>query len=107
MINYYKYHAFFCTNQRNDNKKCCGNNSFVDAKEMYRYAKDKSREKNLLGKNKIGISESRCLGRCANGPVIVVYPEEVWYRWETKQDIDEIIKSHFENNQIVTRLMIL
>ena len=106
MMNFYKYHAFFCTNQRKDNQKCCGNNGFANAKEMYRYAKDKCRAQNLLGKNKIGISESRCLGRCANGPVIVVYPEEVWYRWETKQDIDEIIESHFEKNQVVSRLKI-
>lgn len=103
-MNFYKQHLFFCTNQRDDNKKCCGNNNYANAKKMYRYAKDKCREQNLLGKNKIGISESRCLGRCAKGPVMVVYPQEVWYQWQTKQDIDEIIKSHFENNQEVSRL---
>jgi len=103
MNNFYQYHAFFCNNQRKNNKKCCGN---INTKEMYRYAKDKCRESNLLGKNKIGISETRCLGRCIDGPVIVIYPQETWYRWKTKEDIDEIINSHFINHQIVNRLKI-
>jgi (2Fe-2S) ferredoxin len=102
-MNFYKYHAFFCTNKREDNKKCCGNSN---AKELYRYMKDQCREKGILKKGAIGVSESRCLGRCVEGPVMVIYPQEIWYRCETKQDIDEIIDSYFTNNQVVKRLTI-
>jgi hypothetical protein len=36
---------------------------------------------NKLGAGKIGISESRCLGRCEHGPVAVVYPDNIWYQY--------------------------
>ena len=90
MKNFYKKHLFFCTNQRKDGKKCCGK---TNTKELYNYAKDSCRDNNKLGKNKIGITESRCLGRCEFGPVMVVYPEGVWYRYQNEADIDEIINT--------------
>ncbi len=71
---------------------------------MYRYAKDKCRAAGLLGEGKAAISQSRCLGRCEWGPVIVVYPDNVWYRWVDSDDIDEIITSHLINHRVVKRL---
>ena len=51
-------------------------------------------------------SESRCLGRCENGPVAVVYPDNVWYQYIDEEDIDEIFESHMEGDEIVNRLLI-
>ena len=76
------------------------------AKEMYRYAKDKCRANQSLGKGGLGVSESRCLGRCENGPVLVVYPDNVWYQYIDEEDIDEILESHLEGGKIVDRLLI-
>ena len=73
---------------------------------MYRYAKDKCRANGTLGKGMIGVSESRCLGRCENGPVAVVYPDNVWYQYIDEEDIDEIFESHMEGDKIVNRLLI-
>jgi (2Fe-2S) ferredoxin len=39
------------------------------------------RHENKLGAGKIGISESRCLGRCEHGPVAVAYPDNIWYQY--------------------------
>ena len=78
MSNFYKRHIFFCNNVRTDGKQCCSENG---AKEMYRYAKDKCRANGSLGAGRLGVSESRCLGRCENGPVAVVYPDNVWYQY--------------------------
>jgi (2Fe-2S) ferredoxin len=36
----------------------------------------------------------------------VVYPEEVWYTYVDKEDIDEIIEEHLRNGRIVERLKI-
>ncbi|MBW4655838.1 MAG: hypothetical protein KME20_22775 [Kaiparowitsia implicata GSE-PSE-MK54-09C] len=35
-----------------------------------------------------------CLGHCGNGPMVVVLPEEVWYRQVQPQDAREILKRH-------------
>ena len=47
-----------------------------------------------------------CLDRCAEGPVMVIYPQAVWYTYIDKDDIDEIIEEHLQNGRIVERLKI-
>lgn len=102
-MSYYTHHIFFCNNVRDDGKACC---SQLDAKQMYRHAKDKCRGERVLGKGKIGVSESRCLGRCEHGPVAVVYPDNIWYQYIDKDDIDEIITEHLIDGKVVKRLQI-
>ena len=102
-MNFYTRHIFFCNNARKDGKACC---SQLGAKDLYRYAKDRCRDENQMGEGKIGISESRCLGRCEHGPVAVVYPDNVWYQYIDKDDIDEIISKHLIGGDAVKRLQI-
>lgn len=102
-MNFYSRHIFFCNNQRPDGKTSCAQ---FGAKSLYRYAKDKCRDANLLGEGKIGVSESRCLGRCENGPVAVVYPDNIWYQYIDEEDIDEIITRHLRAGVVVERLQI-
>ena len=52
------------------------------------------------------INNSGCLGRCHEGPVVVVYPEDTWYTYAGKEDIDEIIERHLQRGQAVARLRI-
>jgi (2Fe-2S) ferredoxin len=103
MSNFYKHHIFFCNNVRQNGKKCCSQNG---AKELYRYAKDRCRESSILGKGGIGVSESRCLGRCEHGPVVAVYPDDVWYQYIDEDDVDEIIESHLIGGKEVEHLKI-
>jgi (2Fe-2S) ferredoxin len=46
------------------------------------------------------------MDRCEEGPVIVVYPEEIWYTYVDREDVDEIIEQHLINGRIVERLRI-
>ena len=32
------------------------------------------------------------MGQCSVGPVLVVYPDGVWYKYKTKADIDVILE---------------
>ncbi len=52
----------------------------------------------------VRISRSGCLGRCDDGPVLVIYPDAVWYSCVDEADIDEIIDKHIVNGIIVDRL---
>jgi (2Fe-2S) ferredoxin len=54
----------------------------------------------------VRINKAGCLNRCELGPVLVVYPEAVWYTFVDEQDIDEIIESHLINGKPVQRLMV-
>ena len=102
-MSHFKYHVFFCCNQREGGQTCCNNHG---ASEMKDYAKDRIGALGLKGKGKVRINSAGCLDRCDDGPVIVVYPEETWYTYVDKTDIDEIIDEHLVNGRVVERLKI-
>ena len=98
MSEFYQHHVFFCTNERPDGKQHCQQH---DALALRAYAKTRVKE---LGLKKVRINSAGCLNRCGLGPILVIYPEGVWYQYHTKEDIDEIIDQHLINGQTVTRL---
>ena len=107
-MSYYTHHVFFCTNQKVDRvrmpiKICCANHR---ASELHAYAKKKIASLGLNGEGKVRMNKAGCLDRCEFGPVLVVYPEEVWYTFMDESDIDEIIEEHIINNRPVERLKV-
>ena len=102
-MSYYQRHVFFCVNQREPGERCCNNQC---ASEMRAYAKDKVKSLKLAGKGKVRINNAGCLDRCEEGPVLVIYPEGVWYTYVDKHDIDEIISEHLQHGRVVERLKI-
>ena len=50
------------------------------------------------------VTASACLGPCFDGPMLVVYPEGVWYRGVQAADVDEIVRSHLRGGRPVERL---
>ena len=102
-MSYFKYHVFFCTNQREAGEQCCEQ---CNATEIRAYAKNKIKELGLSGRGNVRINTAGCLDRCELGPVLVVYPEEIWYSYLDREDIDEIIEKHLQGGEIVERLVI-
>ena len=54
----------------------------------------------------VRINNAGCLDRCELGPVLVIYPEGVWYKYQTQADIDEILTVHLRDGGRVARLML-
>ncbi len=102
-MSYYKHHVFFCVNQRANGEACCADKG---AEAMRGYAKDKIKSLKLSGEGKVRVNAAGCLDRCDKGPVMVVYPQETWYTYVDKEDIDEIISEHFQHGRVVERLKI-
>ena len=102
-MSYYKYHVFFCTNQREPGVQACEN---CGASGMRAYAKQRIKELELNGQGGVRINTAGCLDRCSEGPVIVVYPEDTWYTYVDEEDIDEIINEHLIHGRPVERLKI-
>lgn len=100
---HYQNHVFFCVNQREDGKRCCADH---DADASYNYVKNRMKEAGLHGPNMVRINRCGCLGRCAEGPVIVVYPKGIWYSYVDNEDLDEVIEQHLINGKIIQRLQI-
>lgn len=102
-MSYYQHHVFFCCNQRAEGKACCNDHG---AQEIRDYAKDRIKALGLAGPGKVRVNMAGCLDRCEQGPVMVVYPEEVWYTYVDREDIDEIVSEHLQHGRVVERLKI-
>ncbi|MGR3985155.1 MAG: (2Fe-2S) ferredoxin domain-containing protein [Gammaproteobacteria bacterium] len=100
---YYQRHAFFCVNRREDGKRCCAD---FDAAACRDYAKLRMKDLAMHGRGMVRVNQCGCLDRCEQGPVLVVYPEAVWYTYVDREDIDEIVERHFLRGEIVERLRI-
>jgi nitrite reductase/ring-hydroxylating ferredoxin subunit/(2Fe-2S) ferredoxin len=52
----------------------------------------------------VRINKTGCFSQCGHGPMIVVYPENVWYAGVQESDLDEILTSHIIGGYPVERL---
>jgi (2Fe-2S) ferredoxin len=100
-MSYYRYHVFFCTNQREDGSQCCNQ---CGAQRMRDYLKRRTKDLGIAGKGGVRINTAGCLDRCEEGPVIVVYPEATWYTYVDQEDLEEILTEHLLKGQVVERL---
>lgn len=99
---YFKHHVFCCLNVRpsGNPRGCCADKGAVSLRN---HMKTRAKE---LGLDDVRINGAQCLDRCEFGPVMVIYPEAVWYQYRTKADVDEILESHLVRGDVVTRLML-
>ena len=99
---YYRAHVFCCTNLRPDGhpRGCCASG---EAEKLRGYMKVRAKE---LGLGDTRINSAGCLDRCELGPVLVIYPEGIWYGYKTTGDIDEILQTHLVEGGRVERLML-
>lgn len=98
---FYRTHVFCCVNQREPGhpRGCCLDKG---SQELRDYMKARAKELKL---RRVRINASGCLDRCELGPTMVIYPEGVWYRYQTKADVDEILQTHLVEGGRVHRLM--
>ena len=61
-------------------------------------------DKNGLSKE-VQVVKTGCFGLCANGPIMIVYPEGTFYSMVNVEDIPEIVSEHLLKGRIVTRLV--
>lgn len=56
--------------------------------------------------NSIFVSNTGCFSICEKGPIVVVYPDNVWYGSVSPEDVEEIMDEHIEGGNPVKRLEI-
>lgn len=102
-MSYYKHHIFFCLNQRDGDQACCAQHA---AHAAFDHCKQQVKAAGLAGPGGVRVNKAGCLDRCAQGPVCVVYPDNVWYQYVDRSDLDEILTEHLQNDRVVTRLLV-
>lgn len=91
----YKRHIFACGTQRPPMhpRGSCGHSGAQPLWERL----DQKIEALGLG-SEVGFTISGCLGFCSAGPLMVIYPEGVWYRPQSEADIDTIVAEHLQKD---------
>jgi len=91
----YKKHVFICTS----GKTCPGQGS----EEVLGEFRKEMMERGL--KKVVRINKAGCFDHCGNGPLVVVYPDNIWYAFVKPSDVREIVEEHLLNDKPVERLI--
>lgn len=92
----YERHCFVCTG----GDWCAA----VDGDGLGVHARLKALVKERGLSDRIRINHAGCFSQCGNGPMVVVYPDGIWYAAVTPADADEIVARHLVGGVPVERL---
>ncbi|MCP5399440.1 MAG: (2Fe-2S) ferredoxin domain-containing protein [Sphingobium sp.] len=100
----YKRHVFACATQRPPMhpRGSCGHNG---AGLLWERLGNRIEAEGLGATT--GFTMSGCLGFCSAGPLLVIYPEGVWYAPKTEADIDQIVDRHLKSDELAEDLVIV
>lgn len=92
----YRTHVFVCTSG-----ETCPTQGDVEG-----YVKFLRAEALRAGlKTEVRVNKAGCFSQCGHGPMIVVYPDNVWYYGVQQSDLKEIVESHIIGGKPVERLV--
>lgn len=96
-----KYHILICTSSRinGQQKGYCHTKASVDIINNFM----EEIEDRGLG-SEVAVSNMGCLALCEKGPVVVIYPDNIWYGGVTPADVEEIMNEHIEGGTVLKRL---
>lgn len=89
-----KYQVMVCTGTG-----CTSSGSHQVREELLRLVE----QKGLL--DKVAVIKTGCFGFCKMGCIVVVHPGEIFYCLVEKEDAQEIVERHFQQGEIVDRLL--
>ena len=90
----YRAHVLVCCGTG-----CTSSNSHIIMENFSKFVAEKGLEK------EIDVVKTGCFGLCAEGPIVVIYPEGTMYYRCTPEDVEEIVNEHLVKGRKVERLL--
>lgn len=91
----FKKHLFVCT----AGETCPIQDSLAVCESLREEVKKRGLKKTVR------VNKSGCLDQCGNGPMVVVYPDGIWYGHVQPSDASEIVEKHIVRGERVKRLL--
>jgi sirohydrochlorin cobaltochelatase len=86
-----KKHILVCTNTE------CADRGGIRVLQKFRsLLRAQNKQKTLQ------VTRTSCMGRCGEGPTVVVYPDGIWYRGVGEKEVDEIVSQHLLGGRLVS-----
>lgn len=87
----YKHHVFVCSFG-----KTCAKEGGV---ETFQAIKRAARNAGLQGL--VRINKAGCMNQCGHGPMVVVYPDDIWYHKVDEDGGERIVSEHLVSGFVV------
>jgi len=95
----FRHHIFVCTQEKPEGATSCPASGSMGVLQALH------RELGSQGlSGDVQVSSCGCLGLCDDGPIMITYPEGVWYRKVKAEDVPEIVSSHLRSGKVVAQL---
>ena len=82
----YICHIFVCTNDREGRSRSC-----ADKNSPLIRTKLKKEVGSRGWRKQVRVSSSGCMGLCARGPNVMIYPQKIWFSEVSTDDIEQIV----------------
>jgi NADP-reducing hydrogenase subunit HndC len=93
-MHFYRAHVLCCAGTG-----CTSSKSLDIISNFEKYIKENQLE------NEVKVIKTGCFGLCAEGPIVVVYPEGTMYVRVSPADVKEIVEEHLVKGRAVQRLL--
>lgn len=80
-------HVVVCTNDRQGARKSCADGESLKLRELLKTLVNQ--QPHLKGR--VRISTAGCLGLCAEGPNVILYPQAIWFSRVTLADVPRLM----------------
>ena len=99
----FTHHIFICCNRRSPghSRGCCDPGGSEALRTAFKAAIQHDGLAPLVRANKAG-----CLDQCELGPVVVIYPQAIWYGGVRPEDVPRIIERTLLQGEILDDLLI-
>ena len=99
----FSHHIFVCCNRRDacHPRGCCDPDQTEQLRTAFKAEIKNRKLAPLVRANKAG-----CLDQCELGPVVVIYPQNIWYGHVSVNDVQRIVEETIVGGQILEDLVI-